>query len=228
MKSQLRRLIPNLRQRFESLSGSDGLFPILSKRQMEYIQSSTIPDTKKSSTREAAVLIPLIEIQNEIHIVFTKRSLTMRSHKAEIAFPGGGRELSDETLMDTALREASEELQHSSSIHWTPIGICAPVPSLYGKPVTSVLAVHTLPITDLSMTFPGCPKEVDRVFSVRLETLMENETSKPLGRLGSPAPVYNVEGEEIWGLTAFILRPILRKILMPVLMTDTYKDANFL
>jgi 8-oxo-dGTP pyrophosphatase MutT (NUDIX family) len=219
--SRLYRHIPNLRQRFGDLSGSDGLFPILSKRQMEYIQSSTLPNTKKSSTREAAVLVPLIEIQNEIHVVFTKRSLKMRSHKSEIAFPGGGREISDETLMDTALREASEELQHSSSILWTPIGVCEPVPSLYGVPVTSVLAVHSLPIADLNMTFPGCPREVDRVFSVNLETLLENETAKPLGRLGSPAPVYNVEGEEIWGLTAFILRPILRKILAPVLVTKT-------
>ena len=215
--SRLQRLLPRLRQQFISLSGSDGLFPILTKRQTENAWAS-IPDVALPPRREAAILVPIIELRDEIHLVFTKRSSNMRSHSAEISFPGGGREDGDTTLIDTALRETREELLHPDDFVWEAIGVCDTVPSLRGIPVTSVLAVHTSSLTNIEDVFPGNPDEVDKVFSVGLEALIGEETSKPLGRLGTPAPVFAVQGEEIWGLTAFVLQPILHKLLKPVFL----------
>lgn len=213
--SRLQRLVPHLQQHFASLTKTDGLFPILTEQQAEHAWSCT-PGKQKN---EAAILVPLIQRQDEIHLVFTKRTSHMRSHSAEIAFPGGGREQDDLTLVDTALRETREELVHPDDFQWTTIGSCAPVPSIRGVPVTSVLAVHTAPLLgSLENVFPGCPNEVERVFSVSLEALLEVETTKPFGRLGTPAPVFIVEGEEIWGLTAFILQPLLHKVLVPVFL----------
>ena len=215
--NHLQRLLPRLQHQFASLSPADGLFTLLTPQQSQRAWSS-FPEQKKN--REAAILVPIIQLHDEIHLVFTKRSSSMRSHSAEISFPGGGRDERDVTLVDTALRETQEELLHPANFLWTTIGVCAPVPSISGIPVTSVLAMHTSPLTCLETVFPGSPDEVDRVFSVALETLLEVETSKPLGRLGTPAPVFVVQGEEIWGLTAFVLRPLLHKVLKPILVED--------
>lgn len=217
VSSRLQRLLPHLRKRFTSQTGADGLFPILTKRQTQNAWAS-IPELEFSRPREAAILVPIIELRDEIHLVFTKRSSNLRSHGAEISFPGGGREDGDTTLIDTALRETREELLHPLDFSWETIGECGVVPSLRGIPVTPVLAVHTSSLSSIEDVFPGCPHEVDKVFTVGLRALIEEESSEPLGRLGTPAPVFMVGDDEIWGLTAFVLRPILHNLLKPVFL----------
>lgn len=57
----------------------------------------------------SAVLILLFEKNSATHILFIRRSQTVRYHKGEIAFPGGMREPGDTTPEATALRETMEE-----------------------------------------------------------------------------------------------------------------------
>lgn len=59
--------------------------------------------------RQAAVLAPLLWRDEPIAIL-TRRPMTLRRHPGQIAFPGGGREPADVTLLHTALRETHEEL----------------------------------------------------------------------------------------------------------------------
>lgn len=59
--------------------------------------------------RPAAVLVPLYERDGRTHVLFTKRSETVGTHKGQIAFPGGRPEPGDADLWATALREAWEE-----------------------------------------------------------------------------------------------------------------------
>lgn len=59
--------------------------------------------------RRAAVILPLIEINNEIHLLFEVRSKKMKSQPGDICFPGGKIE-ENESPKSAALREASEEL----------------------------------------------------------------------------------------------------------------------
>jgi 8-oxo-dGTP pyrophosphatase MutT (NUDIX family) len=59
---------------------------------------------------EAAVLVPVITRAGEPHLLFTKRADHLGEHPGQMSFPGGGREPSDETLQETALREAEEEI----------------------------------------------------------------------------------------------------------------------
>ena len=42
-------------------------------------------------------------------MLFTKRANTLRSHRGEVCFPGGRRD-KNETIEETALREAAEEI----------------------------------------------------------------------------------------------------------------------
>jgi 8-oxo-dGTP pyrophosphatase MutT (NUDIX family) len=58
----------------------------------------------------AAVLVPLYRMGDELHIVLTKRTDTVRTQQGHISFPGGGRERDDTDLLATALRESEEEV----------------------------------------------------------------------------------------------------------------------
>ena len=58
----------------------------------------------------AAVLFPLLFKKDELHVLFTKRTQTVKVHKGQVSFPGGVRDSGDESLQATALREAQEEI----------------------------------------------------------------------------------------------------------------------
>ncbi len=58
----------------------------------------------------AAVLLPLLLKEGELHILFTKRTQTVKAHKGQISFPGGVRNPNDESLLTTAFRESREEI----------------------------------------------------------------------------------------------------------------------
>ncbi len=60
--------------------------------------------------KQSAVLLPLIKIDDGWHLLFIKRTETVNHHKGQIAFPGGAFDLEDGNLLQTALREAQEEI----------------------------------------------------------------------------------------------------------------------
>ncbi|MWV63341.1 NUDIX domain-containing protein [Halorubrum sp. JWXQ-INN 858] len=63
-----------------------------------------------TASREAAVLAPVIERGGDAYLLFTKRAEHLGRHPGQMSFPGGGREVIDRTLNETALREADEEV----------------------------------------------------------------------------------------------------------------------
>jgi 8-oxo-dGTP pyrophosphatase MutT (NUDIX family) len=58
----------------------------------------------------AAVLVPLVQREGDVHVLLTQRSAHLRDHPSQISFPGGRVEGGDENRIDTALREAAEEI----------------------------------------------------------------------------------------------------------------------
>ncbi|ORY30370.1 NUDIX hydrolase domain-like protein [Naematelia encephala] len=60
--------------------------------------------------REAAVLIPLMNIDARPHILMEVRASELRTHAGEVSFPGGKVDSTDTSLTQAALREAFEEL----------------------------------------------------------------------------------------------------------------------
>lgn len=60
--------------------------------------------------RDAAVLVPIIYRNQRPFLLFTKRSEELGNHPGQMSFPGGGREPTDDSLFDTAAREAHEEI----------------------------------------------------------------------------------------------------------------------
>ena len=77
------------------------------RRSLAAYEPRLLPET---GGKRAAVLVPLYSHQDRLHIVFTKRTDLVQSHKGEISFPGGARDPEDGDLVQTALRESEEEI----------------------------------------------------------------------------------------------------------------------
>ncbi|KAL9187325.1 hypothetical protein ACHAXT_001428 [Thalassiosira profunda] len=109
------------------------------------------------------------------------------------------------------------------------------------KPLTPIVGAinYDLPCytsPQFAKLFPGNPEELDWIFTVPIRDLIETETAEPLERWKTNysdsgerrhappmGPVFPVpeghrkeEGDKIWGLTAIVLRPLLRRVLGPV------------
>ena len=72
---------------------------------------SSKPTGALAPDRPAAVLVPLLKVQNEWHILMTKRAAHLAHHAGQISFPGGKVEATDSGPAAAALREAFEEVQ---------------------------------------------------------------------------------------------------------------------
>ncbi|MFS1491599.1 NUDIX hydrolase, partial [Vibrio splendidus] len=60
--------------------------------------------------RKAAVVVGLVEREDGLHVIFTKRAAHLKHHPGQVSFPGGKHELSDPSMQFTALRELHEEV----------------------------------------------------------------------------------------------------------------------
>jgi 8-oxo-dGTP pyrophosphatase MutT (NUDIX family) len=172
-------------------------------------------DDGQRIVRRSAVLVALFEEAGETQLVLTRRSFSMREHRGEIALPGG-RSDADETPIDTALREAREEvgIDESSvrSVGWlSPIVTFALGSAIW--PVIGFLEERPVLVSDTS--------EVDRAFTASLAELLadgaflEERWRRELARAGADAdgyfPIYfyRVPGDLIWGATARVLTELL-------------------
>lgn len=68
------------------------------------------PSVVTDQEREAAVIAPVIEREDDPSVLFTKRADHLPDHPGQMSFPGGGHEPHDADLRATALREANEEI----------------------------------------------------------------------------------------------------------------------
>lgn len=219
--------VQSLRARFDELANDKRIFPLLNKKQ-------TVSFKKRvkwsENDRRAAVLVLVCNVDDKPSILFTRRSANLSQHAAEISFPGGHME-NTETYEDAALRETCEELMPPQGFlgQVEMIGHTTKLPSIRGIPVTPVLAVTPNKLSDIHELFPGNPDEVDLVFSATVEDLVKNEGSHviPNNRFGDiMAPTFATPHGKIWGLTAFILRPLLHKILKPVYLDGRENEGD--
>ncbi len=171
-------------------------------KQIQKRLQSCQPRTLNARLPEAAVLIPLTD-DAEPELIFTRRAAHMNSHSGEVAFPGGKCESSDQSLVQTALRESYEEMALPLE-RVTVIGRGGAVVSRFGLKVTPVVGVIA---ADTPLT--ANTAELDRIFSVPLRYFLEekNLTFHRVNRGGQTVqlPSFHYGGYVIWGLTAVIL-----------------------
>ncbi|KAF9579667.1 nudix (nucleoside diphosphate linked moiety X)-type motif 8, partial [Lunasporangiospora selenospora] len=133
-------------------------------------------------------------------------------------FPGGKRDSSDKTCLETALREMQEEI----GIHPTDVevlGEYSPVPNKDGTMrVQPYVGFVKTPLENLDI-LPFNRDEVQRVFAIPIAELLSMEKRTKLARFRDSKYLYPVyesaceDGCTVWGLTAFILDGVLRRIM---------------
>lgn len=147
----------------------------------------------------AAVLVPLVFFQNEWHILYTRRTDQVESHKGQVSFPGGACDEGETTPEETALREADEEIGIAPS-DVRVIGRLSRMVTISKYRVTPVVGVIQFPYA-----FKTSGAEVARVFTMPLVWLANRNNYWEFSLPGSDRSVivyHPFDGELLWGATA--------------------------
>jgi len=157
---------------------------------------------------KAAVLVPIFCKDGKYHLLFTKRSDRVPSHKGQVSFPGGARSEDDSSLLNTALRES-----------WEEIGVKAEDVELLGElddTPTTTSHFNISPFVALipyPYEFSLSRYEIDEIFSTPVSALLHKANKKEeYYTFGNEVFVncsYEYEGKVIWGATARIVQQFL-------------------
>lgn len=195
--------------------------------------------------RHYAVLIPMIEMPEGLSLLYEVRGKDLDRQPGEICFPGGEVE-EGEGYGDCAIRETREEI----GIDPERIELLDELTTIYG---VGRFAMHVFPaiVDPKAMEELTLNEEVDEVFTVTLEELMETdlelfhasviqegpedfpydrvtgEDSYPWSRMRSPVPVYDVGHHVIWGLTGRATKVLLEALAEESTEEETVEEEVF-
>jgi 8-oxo-dGTP pyrophosphatase MutT (NUDIX family) len=154
-------------------------------------------------TREAAVLMPIFLREGEPHLLLTRRTKEVSTHKGQISFPGGMRQ-EGESLEETALRETFEE-----------VGILQSRIEILGRfhdyvSITDCLVAPFAGYIDAGFATTPQQSEVAEVLAVPFTIFLDPSRLRmePMLRSGETIDMYfyRYEPDQIWGLTARIIK----------------------
>src|SRR6266496_2968192 len=147
----------------------------------------------------AAVLIPLVWHDEEWHLLYTRRTDTVESHKGQVSFPGGGCDEGETTPEQTALREAEEEIGLNPN-DVKVLGRLSNLVTITYFRVTPVVGVVKWPTV-----FRVGEHEVARIFTIPLGWLSNPSNRWQFERPGTTRSLiayHPYDGELLWGATA--------------------------
>ncbi|CAN6553157.1 unnamed protein product [Malus baccata var. baccata] len=122
--------------------------------------------TSASTTKRAAILVCLFKGDDgELRVILTKRSSSLSSNPGDVALPGGKRDEADADDVDTALREAKEEIGLDPSL----VNVVTVLDHIVNKRGMTVVPVIGL-LSDIK-AFSPTPNaaEVEAIFDAPLE-----------------------------------------------------------
>ncbi|MDL1873251.1 CoA pyrophosphatase [Deltaproteobacteria bacterium PRO3] len=159
----------------------------------------------------AAVLVPLFLQNGQYQILFTQRSMEVRDHKGQIAFPGGMWESCDNDLKATALRETEEEL----GIRPEGVEVLGELNELVtptGYHITPFVGVIPHPYE-----YRLNRQEIAGIIEVPLEHLLEPQNLRlergEFFNAQTEMPYFQYKQHVIWGATGRITRELVELIL---------------
>lgn len=158
----------------------------------------------------AAVLVPVFEKDKKVHILFAKRTQTVRHHKGQISFPGGALDPGDESLSHAALRETEEEI----GIKKETVEIIAELDDMYTP--TNFRVTPFAGIIPYPYSYSLNPHETAEIIEIPLSHLLDDRHH----RLGYrrfmnkiiEVHYYDYKDHTVWGVTGYILFELLEKI----------------
>ncbi|MDF2158257.1 CoA pyrophosphatase [Algoriphagus sp. CAU 1675] len=155
--------------------------------------------------RRGAVLIMLYPVRNQAYFPLIKRPEYPGVHSGQIAFPGGKMDETDIDVVDTALREAAEEV----AIDRRKVEVIGKLSDLF-IPASNFLVSPILGYSRELPEFIPEEREVERVIPTSVQTLILPQTKRrsqfDFGKgLRLDTPYFSIEDEIVWGATAMIL-----------------------
>lgn len=168
-----------------------------------------------ANAKKGGVLILFYPVNQHIHTVLIQRPQYEGVHSGQVAFPGGAKEEKDATMIETALREAEEEVGASRNL----IQVVGQLTELYIPPSNFLIT----PVVGFSEQRPDFILEANEVAGIIEPTLPELLDEKSVGikkiqvrsDIAIDAPYYDIQGRTVWGATAMMiseLNEILRKV----------------
>ena len=196
-----------LRAHLSQLESGASIVPVekklkqaLSQRQKLYIS-----DPRRTPS---AVLIPLYKKEGEYHILFIQRTDRVKDHKGQISFPGGAYEEEDDNLLQTALRESTEE-----------VGLAAEDVEVLGEldDLRTIGSNYVISPFVARMPWPYHLKvdewETEEVIEVPLSVLLDTSNVSQDKTILEGEEIdqyyYHYQDKVIWGATARILNQFL-------------------
>lgn len=163
---------------------------------------ATSPNEGKS-TRQGGVLLLLYPVAGRLHLVLTRRTEHLPSHKGQISLPGGTRH-AGESLEETALREAHEEFD----VPPATVEVLGRLSRLYIPP-SNYYIQPVVGYTPAQPAFRPNPHEVAEVLEVALITLLDPSTVREedweLRGMRVRVPFFELNEHKVWGATAMVL-----------------------
>ncbi len=160
--------------------------------------------------RDAGALAYVFEQDGRLRLPLTERHADLRHHRGQISLPGG-RPDPGETLFETALREAHEEIALEVAT-FESLGVLHPVDIAVSH---SRLHVHVVlgPAPERLVPNPG---EVERIEVIALDDLLDPALRKARvleiqGR-SIDVPYFDVSGLFLWGATAMAMSELAERL----------------
>ena len=160
-------------------------------------------------SKTAAVLVPFLDLP-EPELVLTRRADHLPQHPGQVSFPGGAAEENDISAVQTAMREANEEIGLRPEVV-RPIGFLDRMDTISDYRVLPVVALIQPPVT-----WVPDASEVADVFTVPVSVVLDagRYQSYEWERDGFLQTVYslNWNGQKIWGITASMLMNLIERL----------------
>jgi len=168
-----------------------------------------VRELQREDLRPAAVLVPLFLRAEEPWVLFTRRTEQLKKHSGEISFPGGGAE-ENEDFWQTALRETEEEVGIRAA-DVLRLGRLDDFYSVFGYRVQVCVGSYVAPYS-----YRPDKNEIAELIELPLARLRDpqiyhQEDWQHQGRQ-FPVDFYQLDGHNIWGMTAAILKQLLRRL----------------
>lgn len=172
---------------------------------LDRLASDTLRDGEPTS---AAVLVPVIDRADGSYLLFTERASHLPDHAGEMSFPGGRRQASDGDALDTALREATEEIGLRRE-EAEPVGRLPDI----GAPTGDQVRPFVARVPDRE--YDHDPGEVSDVVRLPASALVDhaNYSAEHHPGMDGPAetlPYFRVDGVVVWGLTGYLTGQLLQ------------------
>ncbi|WP_232825723.1 NUDIX hydrolase [Algoriphagus litoralis] len=190
-------------------------FPLPGKK--AHLQMSPMPvDMRRFDSvlpenhRKSGVLILFYPIGKDTYFPLIKRPEYQGFHSGQVAFPGGKMEQGDENIIQTALREAEEEV----GVDRRDVQVLGSLTELF-IPTSKFLVSPILGFVEKQPDFIPEAKEVSRIIQTELPLLFGAEVKKRKTltvsqNVNLDTPYFEIDGEVVWGATAMILSELIQ------------------